>query len=195
MKKNLLFACILVTTLNSLGQEDLLEMLSGEMEEELNKKTFTTATFKTARLINGHSVEQPFKNELLFIVSHRFGRLNGGVQELFGLDQATIRIGFDYGITQRLSVGIVRSTYQKNYDGFIKYRIIRQATGKGGLPFSLVAISAIACNTLPWIDATRQNYFTSRLSFVNQLLIARKFNESISVQIMPTHIHKNLVPL
>jgi len=163
-------------------------------DETGDTKDFTFATFKAPRLINGHTVEAPAKKNLLFIISHRFGQVNDGFYDLFGLDQASIRIGLDYGITDRLSVGMGRSTYQKNYDGFVKYKFLRQAKGKNASPVTLDYLGSINVNSLRWLDPQGENYFSSRLSFVNKLLIARKFNKRISLQIMPTHVHKNLVP-
>jgi hypothetical protein len=90
----------------------------------------TTATFKTTRLVNGHSIENVAKGVLDVKINHRFGTLNEGAYAIWGLDAATMRMGVDYGITNRLMVGIGRSEYQKTYDGFVKYRILRQSTGK-----------------------------------------------------------------
>lgn len=173
------------------AQDDLMSMLEAETEDN---KEFVFATFKAPRLINGHTIEQPGQKNLLFIISHRFGQLNRGVYDLFGLDQASIRFGLDYGITDRLSVGVGRSTYQKNYDGFIKAKILKQATGKGASPVILSYMGSANINSLRWPNPDRQNFFSSRMSFVNQILIARKFSKKISWQVMPTHVHKNLVP-
>lgn len=154
---------------------------------------YTYATFKTTRVVSGHSIENPANGVLLFMISHHFGKVNSGAYELFGLDQATIRLGLEYGINDFLSVGIGRSTYQKTYDGFLKAKILRQSKGARIMPVSLTIFSAMDIYSLKWQDTERKNYFTSRMAFVNQVLIARKFNEKLSLQISPTFIHKNLV--
>jgi hypothetical protein len=97
----------------------------------------------------------------------------------------------EYGVTDKLEVGLGRSTYQKTIDGFVKYKILRQNNMK--MPMSISYFGSLAINTLKWEDPTRDNFFSSRLSFVNQLLIARKFNNNLSLQIMPSFVHKNLV--
>lgn len=169
--------------------QDLLDLL-GEDEPTTE---FTYATFKTTRIINGHSVENPADGVLLFMISHRFGKLNSGAYDFFGLDQATIRLGFEYGIGERLSVGIGRSSYQKAYDGFVKYKILRQSSGDRTMPLTMTWFSSMDLFSLKWQDTERKNYFSSRLSFVHQLLLARKFSDKFSLQVSPTFIHKNLV--
>ena len=175
------------------GQDDLLDLLN----DEGTTTDYTYATFKTTRIINSHSVEQPAPGVLLLLIQHRFGRLNSGSYELFGLDQATIRLGLEYGITDRLSVGIGRSSYEKTYDGFVKYKILRQSSGARNNPISLSYYGSVNLNSLKWSDQgveDRNNYFSSRLTYTQMLLIARKINSNISIQVMPTYMHKNLVP-
>jgi len=161
--------------------------------EEEPVTEYSYATFKTTRVVSGHSVENPANGVLLFMISHRFGKINSGAYDFFGLDQATIRLGLEYGINDFLSVGIGRSSYQKSYDGFIKAKVLRQSSGARNMPITLTLFSSIDAFSLKWQDTTRQNYFSSRLTFVNQILIARKFNDKLSLQISPTFIHKNLV--
>jgi len=174
------------------AQDDLMDLL--ETDEESIE--YTHATFKTTRIINSHSVEQPASGVLLFLIQHRFGKLNTGMYELFGLDQATIRLGLEYGINHRLSIGIGRSSYQKTYDGFIKYKILRQSTGVRKMPVSLSYYGGAAINSLTWEDQgvdDRNNKFSSRVTYTHKLLLARKFSSSVSAQLLPVYTHKNLV--
>ncbi len=171
------------------AQEDDLLALLGE-EKTTN---YVTASFKTNRVINGHSLENTHAGVLDFKIGHRFGMLNQGVYDLFGLDNATIRLGLDYGITNRFQIGVGRSTYQKMLDGYAKYRILRQSTGNVNMPVSLTAVAGIYVNTLKWANPDRENYFSSRMSYTWQLILGRKFNDWITVQLTPTLIHRNLV--
>lgn len=171
---------------------DLMSRLESEIEETTN---YATATFKTTRLINGHTIENVGKHVLDVKISHRFGKINGGGYQLFGLDNATMRMGVDYGVTNYLMVGIGRSTYQKTYDAFLKLKILRQSKGKRNMPVTLSYVPTVALKTVKFEDPTRQNYYTSRLYFTHQLLIGRKFSEGTSFQIMPTYSHRNLVSL
>jgi hypothetical protein len=194
MKKivHFLTVVLLVANLNIKAQDDLMNLLG----DQPKTKDYTYATFKTTRIINAQSVENPAQGVLMFMIQHRFGRVNTGGYEFFGLDQATIRLGLEYGITKRLSVGVGRSSYQKTYDGFLKYKILRQSTGLARMPVSLSGYFSAAITSLKWADMgveNRTNYFSSRVSYTYQLLVARKFSNSISAQLIPSLIHKNLV--
>ena len=170
-------------------EEDLLSLLGADEEQ-----TYTTATFKTTRIINMHSVENAAAGVMDFRISHRFGFINTGAYDLFGLDQALMRIGLEYGITDRLMVGMGRSNVNKAYDSFLKYKILRQGSGKRNIPISVSYFASAVCNTVKWSDPNRDNYFSSRMQYTHQLLIARKFNSDLSLQLTPTLVHKNLVP-
>ena len=170
-----------------------LDLLSDDEEDTEEIIEYATATFKTNRVINGHSIETVAKREFDFKISHRFGFLNTGAYDFFGLDQATLRIGGDFGITDRLNVGIGRSNVDKTYDGFVKYKFLRQSSGAKNMPISAVAISHMGITTLRWTDPNRTNYASSRLHYTHQLLLARKLNESFSLQLSPTLVHKNLI--
>lgn len=173
--------------------DDLMSLLDDDAPEQ---KRYTTATFKTTRVITGHSIENTGKGVLDFRVNHRFGALNNGASTFFGLDDANTRIGFDYGITDWLMIGIGRNSFMKEYDGFFKAKILRQVEEKG-MPLSLSYVGAMSIQGLPAptnLPPGQEYHFSNRLYYVNQLLIARKFNKWLSLQLMPTHIHANLVP-
>src|SRR5688572_30985544 len=121
----MLGACLAVGKVQA--QDDLLSLLEAETEPTTQ---FASASFKTTRVINAQSLENVAGGVLDMKISHRFGFINGGAYELFGLDEATIRIGLDYGITDRLMVGWGRSSFEKTYDAFAKYKILRQSSGK-----------------------------------------------------------------
>jgi hypothetical protein len=170
-------------------EDDLLSLIGGDEEQ-----TYTTATFKTTRIINMQSVENAAAGVMDFRISHRFGFINTGAYDLFGLDQALMRIGLEYGVTNRLMVGFGRSNVNKAYDSFLKYKILRQGSGKRNIPISVSYFASAVCNTVHWTDPNRDNYFSSRMQYTHQLLIARKFNNDLSLQLTPTLVHKNLVP-
>jgi hypothetical protein len=188
MKKNItLFSFFLLFISQNIKSQDLMDLLGNDKPS----KEFATAAFKTTHLILGQSIENVAKGHLNFIIAHHFGRVNEGSYNFWGLDQSTIRIGLEYGITDKLEVGLGRSSYQKTIDGFVKYKILRQ--NNMNMPISISYFGGMAINTLKWEDPTRDNFFSSRLSFVNQLLIARKFTDKLSLQLMPSFVHKNLV--
>lgn len=190
MKKCLLLFCLWLgfNGLAKAQESDLLSLL-GEEETVL----YTTASFKTTRVINLHSLENVAGGVLDVKISHRFGTLNRGVYELFGLDGATIRIGADYGVTDQIMIGLGRSSFEKTYDAFIKYKFLRQSSGKRNMPISAAVFASAAINTLRFPEDGRDYLFSSRLFYTYQLIVGRKFSEALSLQLSPTVVHRNLV--
>lgn len=172
------------------AQEDLLDLLNKDAKPEIN---FASATFKSTRIMNGHSIERMPPGQLDFRISHRFGRINSGAYEFFGLDQANIHFGLEYGIMNWLMVGIGRGTYEKTFDGFAKFTLLRQSTGARIMPVSVSFFTSVALKSIKWPDPQRTNYFTSRMSYVSQILIARKISQGFSFQVTPSYVHRNLV--
>jgi hypothetical protein len=172
---------------------DISKMLEDELKaNDQSQTSYTTATFKTTRLIDGHSVENTAPGVLDVKISHRFGTIggtNGGAYNLFGLDNATMRLGFDYGITPTLMVGVGRSTILKTFDAFLKWKILRQSTGKRKMPVTVSYVPTIGL--ISFKDTATYKFFSSRINFTHQLLIGRKFTEGLSLQLMPTVIHRN----
>jgi hypothetical protein len=196
--KIIFFFCLLAANAKTFAQDStasLLSILEKEMEQNKDMTIYTTATFKTTRLINGHSVENVGKGVLDVKISHRFGNIGDGFYELFGLDKASMRVGFDYGLTKDVMIGVGRSTYQKTYDGFIKIKILRQSRGKKKMPITLSYVPTIALKTIHFENPKIDNHFSSRLFYSHQLIIGRKFSDKTSIQLMPTFIHQNLVTL
>ena len=185
-------ACFCLASLFSFSQEeDLLGLVGGD---EKPQKEYVQYAFKSSRVIMSHSLEVIRPGVMDFRILHRFGNVNNGAYEFFGLDNATMRMGFDFGISKNLMAGIGRSTNKKELDAFAKYRLIHQATGPGSLPFSLLVTAGGSMTLLKFADTSRKNYFTSRLGFYGQVILGRKFSEGLTVQVMPTIVHRNLVP-
>lgn len=161
-----------------------------ESDDEIN---YTKYSFKTNRIINLHSLENTAAGVMDFKISHRFATIDEGIYNLFGIDQATIRIGFDFGLTDQLSVGVNRNSVKKAYDGFVKYKFLRQSTGKRNMPISAAIILGAAVETQKPDDPTRENYFSSRLFYTTQLLIGSKLNDYITLELAPSYVHRNLV--
>ena len=183
-------SCLLFYCTNLQAQdEDLLKLVG----EEKPKREFVKYAFKSPRVINSHSMEFLNPGTMDFRILHRFGQLDQGYKNFFGLDQASMRMSFDFGIFQNLMAGVGRSTFKKELDAFIKYAPFRQSTGSKSFPVTIALVSGITMDGTDWSDPARQNYFTSRLAYYHQVIIGRKFSEGISLQIAPTMVHKNLV--
>lgn len=192
MKKAVLLSAIFLLVSASTFCQDLDSLMNAETT---STDKVATATFKSTRIINGHSIEQMKNRQLEFRISHRFGTLNEGTYGLFGLDQSVIHFSLEYGINNWLMAGIGRGSVNKTYDAFGKVRILRQSTGERSMPIHLSYFASVELNTLKFPERPEgtSNYFSSRLAYVQQLLIARKINENLSVQLTPTYIHRNLV--
>jgi hypothetical protein len=176
------------------AQDDLMSMLD---EEQGKEPTYTIATFKASRLINGHTIETISKNHLNFWISHRFGAVNSGfIANFFGLDEAKIRLGLEYGLTDRWLVGAGRSSLEKTYDLYTKYKVLRQSNT---MPITVTAMAGWGINTMPtgYVmesgSTMKFNNNIERYSYWSQVLVARKFTEKLSLQLMPTLIHVNKV--
>lgn len=187
--KLLLFIPLSIFTFLASAQGSLLDQL-GKEDEEIN---YATYSFKTNRVINLHSLESTAAGVLDIKISHRFGTVDEGLYNLFGIDQATQRMGADFGITNALTVGFNRNSVGKALDAFVKYRFLRQSTGKRNMPITAAILTSAAIETLKPSDPTRTNYFSSRLIYTSQLLIGRKFNDIFTLELVPTLVHRNLV--
>jgi hypothetical protein len=173
------------------AQDSLLNMLNDSMAAH-KTKTYVTGTFKATHIINTQTIESPAKNNLDFVIQHRFGQLNSGSYNFFGLDNATLRLGLDYGITDDLDVGIGRSSYLKTFDGFLKYKLLKQ-TESGTMPVSVSILGSVTDYTQTELSETYLNT-KYRTAYAAELLIARKITSTLSLQVTPTWLHYNLVP-
>lgn len=171
------------------AQDDLLNMID---DKDTRQPTPVYATFKSTRVVNMQSNETVKANHLDFRIQHRFGPLKNGAYDLFGLDGATIRLSLEYGIHDRVMVGVGRSTTGKTYDGFVKAKLLQQKTK--GTPMGVTFLGSTAISTLEWADPNRNNFFSSRFAYCGQLIFTRKMNQYVSLLLAPTVVHYNLVP-
>jgi hypothetical protein len=180
-------ALLLVTLLQpAQAQDDLLSELSKDDKQSADP---VLATFNGTRIINGHSVETKPKGALEFIITHRFGTLNSGGYNMWGLDDAFIRIGLEYAITDRLGIGYGRSSVDKTYDYYLKYKLLQQ---QEGMPVTVTAFGSASYNAS--MNVTFPELKTSdKMSYVAQAHIARKFSDRLSLQVSPTYLHRNTV--
>jgi hypothetical protein len=192
IKKYLSFFLFLFLLHPLCNSQDLMDILDEE-DDYSTGRNLTTNTFLSTRIINGQSVENPYPGDLIFVISHHFGQLNRGAYEFWGLDQATIRIGLEYGINERLAISAGRSSYEKTFDGFFKYKLLQQQNGRRDIPVTVSLMSGIYAKSLKWQVPERDYLFKHRLSYVHQVMIARKFSRQFSAQLTPAFVHQNLV--
>ena len=189
MKKIILTIFVVLLSIQ-IPAQDLLDILDSETPKTDN---IVSATFKGTRILNGHSIENRKDKELEFIISHRFGRINLGFDELFGLDKSNIRFALEYGVNNNLTVGLGRSSFEKTYDGFLKYSLLKQKTGANSFPFAVSFFGSVAVKTLKDYDPADKRTFAESLFYVGQVLIAKKVSPSFSFQVTPAYVHRNTV--
>jgi hypothetical protein len=189
---SLLFLLLLVYTIPVVAQEeDLMKELEQNQPEP---DGYAIQTFKGTRVINGHSVETKAQGDFEFIFAHRFGPVNTGIHDLFGMDEAYVRLGLDYGITDNLSASIGRNSVDKTLDGYVKHKIWRQQKGERNFPLTVTVLGGIAYKASPRKNEVPAGFTrVDRLAYVAQVLLARKFYSRLSLQVMPTFVHKNAV--
>lgn len=174
----------------SIFSQDLLSEIEDENEVE---KTYVTSSFKNSRVINAQSLETVPEGVLDFRISHRFGAINGGGYELFGLDQASMRMSLEYGVTPRLAVAVGRTGYEKTYDGSLKYRLLWQTQNDQKMPLSVVWYSSMSYSTFRYDNTLFEYTPDMRINYVHQLIIGRKFSDALTLEILPTIVHRNFV--
>ena len=189
MKYLLTLSALCMALFSTAQEDDLFDLLDeGETEQ------ITYATFKGTQLINAATNETPGEGVLQYVIAHRFGSFGDEyIYNFFGLDNAQIRMQLDYGITDRLNVGIGRSSVLKVADGFVKYKVLRQQTGAREIPVSLTWFSTANYRNAKYTDGI-DHLMSDRLSYHHQLIIARKWNSSFSTVVSPALVHWNLVP-
>ncbi len=194
--KKIIFSLSLILSNSTIffaqSPDDLLNMVA-----EKPKKEYVTATFKTTRLVNFHTVEVLSRRSLDFRISHRFGDFNSGAYNAWGIDGgANIRLSLEYCHGSRLMFGIGRTSGKKIADAFLKYRLIKQTTKGGGMPFSVTLFTSVYHTFMQNVIIDGENKYQSipdRLSYCHQIMIARKFSPRFSFQITGAMVHVNLV--
>ncbi|MBL4587083.1 MAG: hypothetical protein JKX84_08530 [Flavobacteriales bacterium] len=201
-------ALILSIPFSSFAQDDLMDLLN---DTEPAKQEKVIATFKTTRIIQAHTTETVKANTMDVRITHRFGNIystrndNDGPDSFFGLDNiADVRLAVEYGITDELMIGLGRSSRSNLIDGFAKYRFYQQTTDNKR-PFSLALFTNIGIRAQkegafysgvkPELVAeySSTKTFFHKISYTAQLIIARKFSPGLSIELLPTYIHRNFV--
>lgn len=166
------------------SQNNLLDSL------EINMSSKPIApSFKALQIVNLQSTKMPKQSDFYFVVSHRFGSLKNGMSTFFGLDNATTKLGFIYGIQDWLSIGISRHTLNKAYEGSLKYRLIKQDEKS---PITLVGYHTIQVNSQLDSDVYPYLTFENRLNYTSQILASSALSTSLTVEIIGSYIHKNI---
>ncbi|MCT4663646.1 MAG: DUF5777 family beta-barrel protein [Flavobacteriales bacterium] len=186
LKTYILSGVLLLGTAHLKAQDDLL----AELESETTAEVFELPAFKGMRIASQQSTKLAAKGDLYFNIFHRFGTIKGGVEEFFGLDQASTTIEFVYGISDKVQLGISRESFKKTYTGSLKYKLAKQTQE---FPLHLALYTTANVNTELNSDNIKNYQFSTRMSYGLQFLASRKINDKLSLQLSPTYIRENLV--
>ena len=168
------------------SQDDLLD------EIDINESdNYVTSAFKGLKIVNFESTKLVADGDFTLIVSHRFGSVENGVDDFFGLDNAVTRLNFVFGLSDGLNIGLSRSSFLKIYETSLKYRLARQE--KDGFPVTIVGFNAVLVNTGLDKNSIPNLEFKDRLGYTAQVLISRKVNKNLSVELAPTFFHDGYV--
>jgi hypothetical protein len=202
-KKTVLVISLSIAGFSTFAQ-DMLSMLDSANTKKTHEKVVTT--FKGSKIINAQTTETVKARTMDFSITHRFGNIgvasNGGGHTLYGLDNISdVRFGFDFGLTNNITLGIGRSKSNELVDGFLKYRICTQ-TQDNHIPFSLALYADASYNPsaattfyngMGTPDSTWKQSEIHRFSYTTQLILARKFGWRFSMELLPTYQHRNFV--
>ena len=172
----------------SFSQDELLNEI-----DRNDSNQFEDAAFKGLKIVNFESTKLADKKLFYLVISHRFGSVENGIDDFFGLDQAVTRLNFIYGLSDFMNISISRSSFQKTYEGALKYRLIGQK--KEGFPLTIVGYNSLTINTDLDEDILPGLKFEHRVAYVSQLLISKKFSHDFSLEIIPTLLHENFTKL
>ncbi len=201
MKKNYIFLSLIVLAMSAAAPSFAQEIDPMKLLEEMapsDENEPVAATFKGTRLINQHTIEVGGKRTLDYRIAHRFGPFNSGSYDFWGLDGgASIRMSLEYSYDGRLQFGIGRTSIEKTFDGYLKYRLLQQ-NKSNSMPISVTLFSGAyytnlkgAATLISGVDKYKNT--SSRFSFAHQIMIARKFSENLSLQVTPSMVHYNQV--
>ena len=175
MKNSIILVWFL--TIATLGQSQTLLN-----ELDLDKSELNPPAFKAMKIVNLQSTKTANRGDWYMYVSHRFGSILGGFDTFYGLDKANTKMEMIYGISNSIQLGLSRESLRQTFAGSVKVRVLQS------LPFRLAIYSTANINS-SLADGTD---FQQRLSFANQLLVAKRINSNLSLQMAPTHVRFNL---
>jgi hypothetical protein len=176
---------LLLLPFTLLAQEDLLK----DVDSSSTSKSKVESAFKAIKIVNLESTKLAAKGDLYFIVAHRFGSIKDGFEGAYGLDNAVTQLKFVYGINDWFTIGAARSEFAYDFSG----KFLLKSQEENGFPFAIVVFSSFGFNNTLKESNYPKMKFENRLIYVSQLLISRKFNSKLSLEVAPTFFHENFV--
>jgi len=184
-----IYLIILLGSTLTVSSQNLLDILEAKHQDSIGT---LTPTFKLTRIAIGHSTEVRQKNVLEVSAFNRFWNLPTPRSQSFAADKMSTRFSLEYGITNKLSIGIGATTFDKLFDGYLKYNLISQNNGIKPAPINVTVLQSGSYNSGAIPYQVTQGEFSDRFSFTTQLLLSRKISKEFSFQLAPTFVHKSL---
>lgn len=179
----LLLSVLLVAQISVFAQD--------ETTEEKPAERPARAAFESGLLFDGATTTLQPSKTLEMIIQHRFGSMDNGITDLYGIwAPSNIRLGLNYSILDNLTVGLGTTKFNKMQDLQLRYKVLQQ-TRSNKIPVTVVVYEVIG------IDGSAEskfgvNYkFSNRINYFTQVLISRRFNDKLSLQIAPSFTHYN----
>lgn len=178
----LLLCALLAMRASAQEVDSLLTSLSSD--QKFNK---VEATFKATHIVLSNSTETQKKRDLDLRIRHHFGDIGGefgNSHTLYGLDVATdLFIGLDYGVSDKLTIGIGRSKHDELFNFLIKQKLLQQTTT--GMPFNLTLFAQLGLVARKPFAVDEFANYSDRVTYLIQPIFSRKFSSSFSLQVMP----------
>lgn len=150
-----------------------------------------TGTFETTLLGETQTVVTPFAGEFGLNIQHRFGLMENGIEDVFGIySTSNIRMGIDYGVTEKFMIGYGYTKDFKLQEFHGKYRVLSQ-TESNSVPVSVALYGNLSVNSQDEVVFGEDYTFSDRLAYFSQIIVAHKFNDNFSLQFAPSFTHFN----
>lgn len=171
-------------------------MAQEEIEAKMEKapRKYVKNTFESVWIIDNQTVMVPIKGTLEFDILHRFGTVNNGIEDLWGLfAPSNIRLGISYAPVKNMNLGIGLTKDRMIVDGSLKYALLKQTQDSWTFPVSITYYGNMSYDAIKDPGDALYKHETDRFRYFHQLIIARKLTENLSVQVAPSLSHQNFV--
>jgi hypothetical protein len=189
IRSKLISIVLLFFLTQCLYAQDILKALESESVE---RSLPIIATFKGTHISIGHSVETRKKGALEISWMNRFWNRRipqGQTTQTFAADKLNSRVGFDYSLSDRFTLGSGYVSGYRSVDAYGKYRIFYQENGKNAFPVSITALQKVVFRGKSSIGDMEVSD-SDKFATISQLLLARKISKNFSVQIAPSFIYR-----
>lgn len=184
-----IIALFLFTTTSFAQEEEVTEEVPVEKPVERPVRP----AFESGLLFDAATTTLQPSKTLEMIIQHRFGVIDNGIHDFYGIwAPSNIRLGLNYSILDKLTVGIGATKFNKMEDLQLKYKVIEQ-TRSNSIPVTVVLYEVVGIDGSADSKWQESYKFSNRMSYFTQLIVSRRFNDHLSLQLAPGFTHYNSV--